>query len=211
MTAKDKEAFLKSKLFSSLDINGYPDKIEIVLAKKGETVMEKDSFSRCLMLITDGKAVVTKTSHDGRKTIINTLSKGDVFGMVTLFYEEEELLSEITAATDLRMAVLKKETVEKAILENPGFAVAYITLLSEKIHFLNKKLAAFSETDASEKLMSWILSSAEGSKELILPCSMTKLSSMLGIGRASVYRAFESLESHGRIKKEGKKIVILIP
>ena len=211
MTAKDKEAFLKNKLFSSLNINGFKDEMEIISAKKGETVMAENSFRRCLVLIIRGRASVIKTGLEGRKTIINSLSEGDVFGMASLFYEQEEFPSEIVAEKDLRLAVLRKESVEKAILENPDFAKAYITLLSEKIHFLNQKLSAFSESDASEKLFRWILSTAGEKEEFELSCSISKLSSTLGIGRASVYRAFESLEEKKKIAKSGKKIVILRP
>lgn len=211
MTAKDKDAFLKSNLFSSLDEEALKNDIEIISAKKGESIMTESSFRRCLILIIRGKASVIKTGLDGRKTIINSLSEGDVFGMASLFYERDEYPSEIIAEKDLRLAVLGKEAAEKAITENPCFAKAYITLLSEKIHFLNKKLSAFSESDASEKLFRWILSTAGEREEFELPCSVSKLSSMLGIGRASVYRAFESLEEKKKIIKTGKKIVILKP
>ena len=211
MTAKDKAAFLENKLFSSLDINRIKDEIEFVSAKKGEAIMAENSFRRCLVLIIRGKASVIKTGLDGKKTIINSLSVGDVFGMASLFYEQEEYPSEIVAEASLRLAVLSKETVEKSILENPDFAKAYITLLSEKIHFLNKKLSAFSESEASEKLFRWILSTAGEKDEIELPCSISRLSSMLGIGRASVYRAFEALEEKKKIIKNGKKIVILKP
>ena len=173
--------------------------------------MGENIFRRCLVLIIKGKASVIKTGLDGRKTIINSLSEGDVFGMASLFYEQEEFPSEIIAEKDLRLAVLSKECIEKAILQNPDFAKAYITLLSEKIHFLNRKIAAFSESDASEKLFRWILSTAGEKEEFELPCSISKLSSMLGIGRASVYRAFETLEEKKKIHKTGKKIVILKP
>ena len=211
MTAKDKEAFIENKLFSSFNINEYKDKIKFITAEKGKTVMAEKSFCRGLILIISGRAAVYKTGLDGKRTLINSLSAGDVFGMATLFYEQAEYPSEITAETNLRLAMLEKETVEKAISENPDFAKAYITLLSEKIHFLNKKLSAFSEGEASEKLMRWILSTAEGKNEFILPCSLSKLSVMLNIGRASVYRAFASLEEQSLIKKDGKKIVILKP
>ena len=211
MTAKDREAFLKSPLFSKFNFENINSKMEIVSAKKGETIMAKNNFERCLAFILKGSASVLKFGFDGKKTVMNRLFEGDVFGMATLFYEEAEFPSEITAGTNLKIAVLGKETVEKVIFENPDFARAYITLLSQKIHFLNKKLSAFSESEAHEKLLRWIMSTADGKEEFILPCSLTKLSSMLGIGRASVYRSFESLEKQGKIKKDGKKIVILKP
>ena len=209
LTAKDKAAFLENKLFSSINIDEYKEEIRFVTAKKAATLMAKNSFDRCLVLIISGKATVYKTGLDGRKTIINSLSSGDVFGMATLFYEENEYPSEITAETSLRLAIMEKETVEKIFSENPAFAKAYVTLLSEKIHFLNKKLSAFSEGEICEKLSRWIISTAAGRKEFYLPCAISKLALMLGISRVSVYRAFDSLEERGYIKKDGKKIIIL--
>ena len=211
LNIKDKEAFLKNELFSSLNIDEYEDAIKIVSAKKGETIMAKDSFSKSLVLIISGKAAVIKTGLDGKRTIINSLSAGEVFGMATLFYEKEEFPSEITAESSLRLAFFAGEKVEEAFASNPDFAKAYVTLLSEKIHFLNKKLSAFSEGEVSEKLMRWILSTANGRDEFEISCSVSKLSSMLNVGRASVYRAFDSLVERGEIEKDGKKIVILKP
>ena len=96
-------------------------------------------------------------------------------------------------------------------LIEPEFAKAYVTLLSEKIIFLNKKISAYSEGDASEKVLRWILTMANGESELVLPCSVSKLAQMLGIGRASVYRAFDALQEQGIIGRIGKKIVLLKP
>ncbi len=211
MTTKDREVFSKNKLFSKLDIDRFREDIEIVSVSKDETVMDKNSFSRCLALILKGNASVSKIGFDGRRTVINRLSEGDVFGMATLFYEEEEFPSEISAESNLKLAIFPKGTVEKAFAVSPEFAKAYATLLSEKIHFLNKKLSAFSEGEAHEKLFRWILTFANGENEFILPCSVSKLAGMLGIGRASVYRAFDSLSEKGIISKDGKKIVILKP
>ncbi len=211
MTSKDREAFLQNPLFSKLNIETLKNGMEIISVKKGETIMAKKHFNRCLVFILKGNASVFKIGLGGRKTVINSFSKGDVFGMATLFYEEAEYPSEITAEKDLRLAVFPKETVEKLFSENPEFAKSYVILLSEKIHFLNKKLSAFSEGETSEKLLRWLLNFSNGEKEFFLPCSVSKIAGMLGIGRASVYRAFDSLSERGIIIKEGKKIVILKP
>jgi CRP-like cAMP-binding protein len=131
--------------------------------------------------------------------------------MATLFYEDEEYPSEITAESAMRIAVLPKELVEDAFEKYPEFAKAYAVLLSQKIHFLNEKLSAFSEGEAHEKLLRWILSIADGRDEFDLPCSVSKLASMVGIGRASVYRAFDQLTEEGKIIREGKKIKLIKP
>lgn len=211
MTSRDREVFSKNKLFSKFDIDRFKDRMEIVSANKGKTLMTQKHFSRCLALILKGNASVTKIGLNRHKTVINRLSEGDVFGMASLFYEEAEYPSEITAESALRLAVFPKDAVEEAFATSPEFAKAYVTLLSEKILFLNKKISAFSEGDASEKVLRWVLTMANGENEFVLPCSVSKLSQMLGIGRASVYRAFDILQNRGIISREDKKIVILKP
>ncbi len=211
MTAKDKEALIKNKLFSAVGTDFFEKRVEIVSLKKGETAMSAQKFSRCLALIIKGEAEVSKISLEGKRHTINSLHEGDIFGMATLFYEEADFPSEITAKTALRLMVFPKVLIEEAFTASPDFAKAYATLLSEKIHFLNKKISGFSETEAPEKLLRWILSTADAQKELELSCSLSKLAQNLGMGRASLYRAFDTLIERGEISKEGKKIVILKP
>lgn len=211
MTSKDRQIFSDDPLFSTLDFKSLNEKTDIISAKKGETIMDEKIFNRCLVFILKGSALVYKIGLDGKQTVINRLSVGDVFGMATLFYEKDEFPSEIVAEKDIRMAVFSKEIVEQTFTENPQFAKAYVTLLSEKIHFLNKKLSAFSEGEVSEKLLRWIKDFADGRTEFSLPCSLSKLAQMLGVGRASVYRAFETLAERGTLEKDGKKIVLLKP
>lgn len=209
MTANDKEALLQSKLFSKIPSDILEKNTEFVSVKSGETFMSKKNFNRGLALIVKGSAVVSKVSADGKRVAVSNLSTGDVFGMTTLFYEENTFPSEITAKAPLKLAIFKKEFVEEMFYKNPDFAKAYAILLSEKIHFLNEKLSSFTEGDSAERLLRWILSTAEGKNEIEFSCSFSKLASMLGIGRASVYRAFEALTERGTIIRNGKKIIIL--
>ena len=211
MTSKDREILLQSPLFSKLDFETIKNGMKIVSIKKGETIMARKKFSRCIIVILKGSASVFKVDLNGKKNTVNTFYEGDVFGMATLFYEEAEYPSEITAEKDLRLAVFPKETIEKSFSENPEFAKAYVVLLSEKIHFINKRLSTFLEGESSEKLLHWLFNISGGEREFVLPCSVSKIGEMLGIGRASVYRAFDSLSERGIITKEGKNIVILKP
>ncbi len=209
MTAADRAALLRSPLFEKLPKEFF-EKCRIITAEKGETLMSEESFSRGLALIIRGSAAVSKVGLDGKRSFINKLSAGDIFGMATLFYEKEKFPSEILAEGSLRLAVFPKETIEEAFSASPEFAKAYAVLLSEKIHFLNKKIADFSEGEAPEKLLRHLLSIApKGQEEFELSCSLSHLAQVLGIGRASVYRAFDALIARGDIAKEGKKIVVL--
>lgn len=216
MTSKDKEALFANPLFSTLGQELCTKWIKDGRAKisaftKGEAVMTEGCFSRCLIVILKGSAAVTKCGTDGRRTVINLLRRSDVFGMATLFYEQEEYPSEIVAEEPCRMAVFPKELVEEAFAASPEFAKAYVTLLSQKIHFLNSRIGTFAEGESAEKLLRWLGEISGEQTEFALPCSISRAAESLGIGRASLYRAFDLLTEEGVLKRNGKAIFILKP
>lgn len=214
MTENDKTVFLCNPLFSKFGIEYYEKLIKsgnakIASYRKGDVILDGNNQMRCLMLILKGGVSVSKIGTDGKKAIINFLSKGDIFGMATLFYEHNEYPSVITAEEPCRIAIIPKEIVDEAFEKSSEFAKEYVTLLSEKIHFLNRRISTFTESEADEKLLNWLKNNSGGKNEFELSCSISKLAFILNIGRASVYRAFDSLIYDGYILKNGKKITIL--
>ena len=130
--------------------------------------------------------------------------------MATLFYEEENYLTQITALEKVTMAVFSKENVKKIFALYPEVSENYITILSEKIHFLNKKITTYTKAETIQKVASFILQCTDEEKnQATLPYSVTKIADALNVGRASVYRAFDTLENDKVIKREDKLIKIL--
>ena len=129
--------------------------------------------------------------------------------MATLFYEKENYLTKITALEKVTMAVIKKENLMKIFSEYPKVSENYITILSEKIHFLNRKISTYTKQETIQKVATFILQNAnEAKNHAVLPYSITTVADALNVGRASVYRAFECLENDGIISRNGKNITI---
>jgi len=84
-------------------------------------------------------------------------------------------------------------------------------LLSDKIRFLNRKIAFFTSGSTEKKLAGYILSLPIENNTVKLDMNMSKLASSLDIGRASLYRAFESLEENCFITRENNLIKITSP
>lgn len=177
--------------------------------EKNEIIISENNYTRSLGIIIKGSATVIKHSGD-TEILMSILKKGDIFGMATLFYEEDSFLTEIRANEKVTMAVLSKENVRKMLSAYPVVNENYITILSEKIHFLNKKISTYTRAETIQKVAFFILQNADAEKkEVSLPYSITKVADALNVGRASVYRAFETLENDNVISREGKKITIL--
>jgi len=90
-----------------------------------------------------------------------------------------------------------------------AFRMNYIRFLSERICFLNTKIACFTAGSPERKLASFLLSGCpDGSDRYSLIINANSLSEMLNVGRASLYRAFEKMEADGLITKDGKQITV---
>ena len=84
----------------------------------------------------------------------------------------------------------------------------YMAFLTGRIQFLNQQIASFTLGDAAAQLMAFLKREAGGAEHLTLDCSISLLARRLNLSRASLYRAFETLEKQGMIQKQGRRILL---
>lgn len=168
---------------------------------RGETIFSPEVDERAMGMILSGSATVNK----GRAAI-STLKPGDIFGAVTLFSDEPAPATTITARVECSVLFFEREAIEALIISEPGAAVGFAAYLSGRIRFLTRRIEALTAGDAASKLLSYLLECENGGEVEIQSCA--ELARRLDIGRASLYRALESLEGSGDIRREGKKIFI---
>ena len=152
-------------------------------------------------MILSGSAQVKK----GR-VAISTLQRGDIFGAVSLFSDEPNPATSITARVECCAIFFSKDDIERLISENPDTAIGLASYLSNRIRFLTRRIESLTAGDCESKLLSFILDREENGVAEIQSCA--DLARKLDVGRASLYRALENLEAAGNIRREGKKIYI---
>ena len=172
----------------------------LIRVEKGESVYAPKRFRRCLGVVLRGRVQVRRES-----LLMSTLSAGDVFGAAALFTDGGDYPATITALTRCEALLIPEESVRRLLRECGPFAEDYAAYLSGRIRFLSQRLEAVSDPSAEGKLARYLL--AAGGDSLTLPAAA--LCQRLGVGRATLYRAFETLEGAGAIAREGKTIRIL--
>lgn len=89
--------------------------------------------------------------------------------------------------------------------EDRTLSANYIRYLSERIHFLSRKVEGLAARRVTGKLARFLL---EAGGEAV-SCPAAELARRLDVSRAALYRSFQELEEAGGIRREGKTIVIL--
>ena len=180
------------------------DGIEYEQYLPGE-IIHNSKHNEKIGVILKGKATIN-SGDDG--VIIRKLSVGDTYGAASLF-DNPTYLTYVSATSSCLIATFNKEFVEKCIAFDSMVAKNYITFLSKRITFLNSKINSYTAKNAESKLYSYLLQlPRNGDGAVTLPVSLSTLAKMIGIGRASLYRAFDKLEGDGVISKNDKNIIL---
>ena len=138
---------------------------------------------------------------------VSLLQPGDLFGAAALYSDAAEFATTITAKKDSRCLLLSQQMVDQLIARDAGFRERYLRYLTGRIHFLSSRMDSLSQHGAESKLARYLLSNMD--KGHTLTCSAADLARRLGLSRASLYRAFDSLEKQKLILREGKTVLLL--
>lgn len=169
----------------------------------GQEVYSPQKFRRCLGILLDGQLQVTK----GTLTV-SCLEPGELFGAAALYSDAPEFATTITARRPSRCLLLDQRLMDTLLAEHAHIRENYLRYLTGRIRFLSGRIQSLAQSGAEGKLARYLLANGRTGS---LTCSATDLAHRLGISRASLYRAFEALESSGLIVRTGKTITIPDP
>lgn len=207
LTKADRSHLLRCPLFR----NCSDDDVHLALAdpectlhtfESGQTLYQPHRFSRCLGVLLSGGVRVTRDS-----LAISVLSPGDLFGAAALFNDRTDYATTLTACTPCRVVLLTQALVSRLMDASPCIRDNYIRYLSGRIRFLSGKIQSLAADSVEGRLKQYLLTNLTSDRPC-LDCPATELAHRLGISRASLYRAFETLERQGLICRQGRSISV---
>ena len=169
----------------------------------GEIAYSSESETLLVGMLLSGVARV-QTSE---QALLKNLSVGELFGIANLYAEDEPFPTTILTSAPSEFLFLRGDAVRSLIENDPAVLRSYLTFQSKKIVYLNRKIQTFTAGSAEKKLALFLLDhEADGIFQP--PTSMSGLSELLGIGRASLYRAFDKLTEDGYLIKDGRDLIL---
>lgn len=181
--------------------------------KADDVILSHENNQKHLVLILEGTAKVLSLDSD-RTVLLRTLNNGDVFGVAELFGGSEISISRVEAKNNCKVLFIPERSMGELLEKDKTVMYNYLNFLCCRIRFLNKRIACFTAGSAERRLAFYLDSLAEDVAEndfqiKVTPeVSMGALALMLDIGRASLYRALDTLTSDGFIEKDGKSFLL---
>ena len=212
LTKKETEKIFRSPIFCGVDTVRALKTFEkhsccAVDFEDGDVILSQNESSHKAGIFLSGEATVT-TADDSKNALLRFLGKGDFFGIANLF-TNENYVSSIRAKKKSRVFFFTEDAMRELLDTDKTFLHNYLGFLSSRICYLNRKIR-YLTAGSAERRLALYLSSFE-SETVELDASLSSLSELLDIGRASLYRAFDTLITDGYIAKDGRTIHLLAP
>jgi CRP-like cAMP-binding protein len=202
----EKLPFFKYALKDTVNKYLTENTIKVISFSHGNVIYSPVSKELLVGILIDGIAKVRPNGDE--RTLLKTLRKGEIFGIANLYAEDACFPSVVIAEKKATVMFIDGEAFKRFIENDPSALNYYLRFLSQKIVYLNKKIATFAASSAESKLALY-LTEYSSENTFSLSISMSELAKTLGLGRASLYRALDKLVASDLIQRDGANIQIL--
>lgn len=173
--------------------------------EKNETILSDDVQQKKIGFVISGECAVYK-SREKTDILLQTLKANDSFGILTLF-TEDEYPTIIVAKKPSTVVFISKNDFINLIHASSKIALNVISFLSNKVSFLNKKIATLSGATVEEKVDNYLqIQYKSCGDEFYFNAAV--VAGQINIGRASLYRILRKLEENQIIELKNKTIKI---
>jgi CRP/FNR family transcriptional regulator len=157
------------------------------------------------------------SSVQGRQFVVDLIKPGQLFGFAAFLGSSAERLDAI-ALTPSRLAALDPATLEKAIEDNPQFALKLVRYFVKRLQRRTQQVEDLVMLSFSSRLAKWLLGLAldQGvrvEKGATFQCefSQTLIAMLVGVSRETVSRQLQKWEDRALLTHEGKTFRVLDP
>lgn len=175
----------------------------------GEYIYSPHDFDKNIGFVMSGECVVERAKKDSSSIPLNKLNKFDSFGVLSAFSEKTNFPTYVKARKASTVLFIEKDDVLRLIGADSQLAINIITFMANRIDFLNSKISTFSADNVEQKLANYILCECKSRAASMFDFNCKRASESINSGRASLYRAIDSLTQKNILKLENKKIIIL--
>lgn len=178
---------------------------------KNSVIINEGDDTTSLYSILEGRTKVFLTDESGKEVVLNTQSKGEYFGEVSLFDDEPRSASVMTLE-NCQFAVLTKKTFIQLITDNPLLSLSIISGLTKRLRALSENVRSLALMDVYGRVARTLieLSSEQDNGDRIIsePLTYNDLANRVGASSKMVSRIMQDLKKGGYIVKKSPQLII---
>ena len=166
-----------------------------------------------IAIILTGDIEIIKINYDGQQTIMETLTKDEIFGNIISNINSENY--EILTKSKTKLIIIDYDVIinyqETKYQYYNEFIKNLLMFYNERIIANNERISILSEKTIRNRLLEYfrITSLKNNSKNIYVPSTYIKLADYLGVDRSAMTRELKFLKEEGFITIKNKRITLL--
>lgn len=202
---------LKHPIFEGIDesvISKYlcEESFTVQTFEPSSVIISPDELNSPISIVISGTVEIL-CNNSNHKVLLKTSGAGTVFGVANLYADNQTFPSIVSAKTETKVLMVDKKIFKSMLVAEPEILNNFLAFLSNKVIYLNKKIASYTAGN-NEKKLAYFLSENQIDGIVSTEVSISDIAVMLNMGRASLYRAFDKFESENIISRDGRTIHI---
>ncbi len=184
-----------------------------LLYKNNQSIAYSIGNRNIIGIIEEGNANLIRFDFDGKRTIIEEMSKDDIFSDMFLSTDSSEL--SVVATTNCKVTFIEYNELIKECTTNNKIAPILlnnlIQVMSRKLIKRNERIELLTRRSIRDKLLHYfeLEGKKANSKTFNLNYSYTDLADYLSVDRSAMMRELKNLKDDKLIQDINKKITIL--
>lgn len=179
---------------------------------RGEIVWTPGQPVSKLLVLHTGSLKVVREAANGKQQLLRVASDGDVVGEREFLtgHRPEEL---VVAMDESQVCSFDHDDLAGLLREFPNVGERMLRTLSDRVHSMERLLAAVTSSDVRARVAAYLLHLAEreqGGSVLTLPMAKYEVAAYLGTTPETLSRRLAALADEGTVALRGRRVVEIL-
>jgi len=176
--------------------------------KKNILFMHGQTISS-VMIILDGWVKLSTETVDGKESVVDILTAGDILGERAILGLDTQAFSAEVISKNATVMEIPIKTIKESIEYNPKVGFYFLSSLVLHLQNVRTHIEHLTYATALQRVSCFLMSfSASEGEKFPLPCSKTQIATYLCMERETLSRALASLKREGCIRIEDNNVTI---
>jgi CRP-like cAMP-binding protein len=176
--------------------------------RRGDVLFAERDDPMELFVVVDGRVAMVNRSIDGRESVVALMERGDLFGEMPLF-DQQNRSTDARALDSSQVLAIPYSPLRQLYETHPQHLWQVVQLLAGRLRVMDGVLADSVFLDVTGRTAKRLLELAGSADEFSLPVTQEELAGMVGASRERVNKAIASFVRLGWLEQRERRYRIL--